>query len=240
MRHISWISLILLLCAGLAGQTPHDGGALLRAMHDRYQNDWYRTVSFTQKSTTIHPDGTTSSETWYEVAKLPGTLAIHIGDPRDGNGEILTDGQLKIYKARKVTSARPFVHMLLLLGFDVYRQPAATTIAETKGQGFDLSKIHTDTWEGEPVYVIGADRGDLRTKQFWISQSRLLFVRLIQPSRDGSHSTDTRFEDYRKLKPGWIAARCDFFTDGKETFREEYGDIRVNPNVGSKELSFGH
>lgn len=38
-------------------QEINTGEALLRAMHDRYQHDWYETLTFTQQSITHHPDG---------------------------------------------------------------------------------------------------------------------------------------------------------------------------------------
>jgi len=209
-----------------------NGEALLRAMHDRYQHDWYETLSFTQKSTIIKPDGTEQSDTWHEALLLPGKLRIDIGPPSDGNGAIFANNTVTSFKNGKVVSTRPLVHMLLVLGFDVYRQPAQKTIDEVKSEGFDLSKIREDTWEGEPVYVVGADKGDLKTKQFWIEKKRLLFVRLIEPDqRDPSVTADSRFAEYRKLAVGWVAARVDLYHDGKPVFREEYSDIQVNPKL---------
>src|SRR5579863_3782375 len=88
------------------------GEALLRAMHDRYQSSWYQTVTFTQKSTTYKPDGTSSAETWYEAALLPGKLRIDIGAPSQGNGFVLADGNVTIVKNNQVTGTRPLVNML--------------------------------------------------------------------------------------------------------------------------------
>src|SRR4051812_36508312 len=46
---------------------------LLAAMHDRYTGKWYRTLTFTQKSTYFRPDGTVlREETWYEAGSMPG------------------------------------------------------------------------------------------------------------------------------------------------------------------------
>src|ERR1035441_6092374 len=73
------------------GQEIRTGDALLRAMHDRYQATWYKTLTFTQKSTTYKPDGTNSAETWYEAAMLPGKLRIDIGPASGGNGYVLVD-----------------------------------------------------------------------------------------------------------------------------------------------------
>jgi hypothetical protein len=228
--------LVLLTLTSLAVTAQADdiktGEQLLQAMHDRYQHDWYETLTFTQKSTTHKPDGTTSSETWHEAMLLPGKLRIDIGPLSEGNGAIFNDGNLTSFKDGKAVKTVPFVHMLLVLGFDVYRQPPEKTIAEAKQEGFDLSKLHEETWQGEPVYVVGAEKGDLMSKQFWIEKKRLLFVRLLEPDRrDPSKTADSRFLDYRKTSPGWVSAAVEFYVDGKEAFSEEYSDIEVNPKL---------
>jgi cyclase len=52
-----------------------------------------------------------------------------------------------------------------------------------KRLGFDLATVHDDSWEGRPVYVVGARAGDLRTRQFWVDKERLVFVRRAAPRR---------------------------------------------------------
>ena len=210
-------------------QEINNGEAVLRAMHERYKASWYDTVTFTQKSTTYNPDGTTKVETWYEAALLPGKLRIDIGPAADGNGYVLADGNVTIMKDGKVSGSRPLVNMLLVLGFDVYRQDPQTTIDVVKTQGYDLTKLREDTWDGHPVYVVGAAKGDLQSRQFWVEKDTLLFVREMEPARsDPKKTEDIRFTDYRKLAGGWIAARVEVHVDDKMVFSEEYSDIRDN------------
>jgi hypothetical protein len=235
-RSAKWILIISAACilsvTSLRAQEIRTGEALLTAMHDRYAANWYDTVTFTQKSTTISPDGTSKSETWYEAAMLPGKLRIDIGPPADGNGVIIADGTLTAFKKGEISATRPLVHMLLILGFDVYRQPPQTTIDQVKGQGFDLTKLHEDTWDGQAVYVVGANKGDLQSKQFWIQKNNMFFVRMIEPDdRDKTKINDTRFVDYRQLSTGWIAAGVQFYVDGKKVFTEEYSEIQANPKL---------
>jgi len=97
MKRISLIAAILTLTLAHA-QNVTSGTDLLRAMHERYKSSWYQTVTFTQKSTTYKPDGTSSAETWYEAASLPGKLRIDIGPPANGNGYVLVDGDVSIIK----------------------------------------------------------------------------------------------------------------------------------------------
>jgi hypothetical protein len=234
-RCLAVLTLIALAAAPAAHAKPAriaDGKDLIRAMHDRYRHDWYQTLTFEQTSVTHHPDGTSRSEIWHEAALLPGRLRIDMGEPSQGNGALIADGTLTRFQAGKVTTSRPFVHMLLVLGFDVYRQPARRTIDEISGQGFDLTRLHEDTWEGEPVYVVGAAAGDLTTKQFWVDRKRLLFVRLIEPDEhDNAKTDDTRFTDYCRTSPGWVAARVEFYLAGKNVFSEHYSAIEVNPKL---------
>jgi len=228
--------LLLVLCTLSAAQQARDGESVIRAMHDHYQASWYKTVTFTQKSTTYNADGTTKVETWYEAASLPGKLRIDIGKPAEGNGYLMTDGTLTIMKNGEVTASRPYVNILLVLGFDAYTQDPMATTQVVKSEGYDLSKVREDTWEGKPVYVVGADKDDVKSKQFWVEKDSLLFVRVIEPSRhDPAKIDDVRFADYRKLAGAWIAARVEVHSDDKLTFSEDYtdiqGDVKLDPGV---------
>jgi outer membrane lipoprotein-sorting protein len=231
MKSTRWrLPLLVLLSLTLAdAQDVRSGEDELRAMHDRYAKTWYETLTFDQKSTTYNPDGTTKVDIWHEALKAPGKLRIDIGVPSDGNGYLMVDGMLTIFKAGTETENRPRVNMLLVLGFDVYRQAPETTAAVAKAEGYDLTKVHEETWEGQPVYVIGADKGDLKSKQFWVDKNRGLFVRLFEPTRaDPAKFQDVRFEDYREMDGGWVAARVEVYVDDKKVFSEEYSDIRCN------------
>jgi outer membrane lipoprotein-sorting protein len=228
---LSKLSLLLIvLTLNLAqAQTIRNGEDLLRAMHDRYKDSWYQTVTFTQKSTTYKSDGTSSAETWYEAALLPGKLRIDIGPATDGKGYIFSDGSVTVIKENKVVANVKDINMLLVLGFDVYRQDPEATIKVVKGEGYDLSKARQDSWEGKPAYVVGAEKGDLKSKQFWVAKDTLLFVREIEPARDdASKLDDIRFIHYQSLAGAWIAAGVEVYSDGKEVFSEDYSDIQAN------------
>ena len=222
-------AVFLLTALSAKSQEIRDGEALLAAMHARYEHSWYDNVTFTETADTLNPDGTTKNEIWYEALMLPGKLRIDVGPASDGNTRIFSDGGVTSFQNGKLLRTRPFVHMLLVLGFDVYRQPMRTTIDETKAQGFDLRQIHEENWEGQDVYVVGAQKGDLKSKQFWIEKKRLLFVRLLEADEhDPAQVHDDRFSDYRRLSVGWIAAHVEFYTGGKRVFVEQYSDIKEN------------
>ncbi len=229
MRKLLAFAIALIATTFVQAQTIHNGEDVLRAMQHRYATSWYQNVTFVQKSTTYKPDGSSSAETWYEAASLPGKLRIDIGPASNGNGYVLVDGNVAIVKDNKVAGSRPLVNILLVLGFDVYKQDPETTIMVVKGEGYDLSKVREDVWEGKPTYVVGADKGDLKAKQFWVAKDTLLFVRVIEPSQgDPSKLDDIRFIHYQPLAGAWIAAGVEVYSEGKKVFSEDYSDIQAN------------
>jgi outer membrane lipoprotein-sorting protein len=228
MKLIPLLAAVLIVSFADA-QEIRNGEDLLRAMHERYKNSWYQTVTFTQKSTTYKPDGTSSAETWYEAASIPGKLRIDIGSPTTGNGYVFVDGEVTVIKDNKVAATRHSVNMLLVLGFDVYRQDPDVTTRIVKEEGYDLSKLREDTWEGKPVYVVGAMAGDLKSKQFWVEKDRMLFVREIEPARSNAEERDDiRFTNYQRLAKAWIAAGVEVYSEGRKVFSEDYSDIQAN------------
>jgi hypothetical protein len=215
----------------VAAQNISTSAQLIAAMHDRYSGKWYRSLTFEQQSITHKPDGTTSTETWYEALLLPGKLRIDIGEHQSGNGMLFANNHLSIFRDGKLASERDYIHPLLVLGFDVYLQPPDATMQELKDLHLDLASFHEDSLEGRPAYVVGAKQGDLQTMQFWIDKERLYFVRLIQPDpKDPTHPKDIRFEDYKRVEGGgWVAEHVAVMVDGKLVFEEKYSDVKVNP-----------
>jgi hypothetical protein len=209
----------------LLNAPPRTGEELIQQMHARYDGKWYRSLTFVQ--TTTFADGRV--ETWYEAASMPGKLRIDIA-PVGDRSTILFSGD-SIYQWQKGTPrpGQPFVHPLMVLGFDVYTQPAARTLEQLRNLGYDLSKIRADTWQGRAVWVVGADSGDVRTKQFWIDQERLVFVRSLElVGRDAKVVSEIQFNRYRPLGQGWIAPEVQMIRDGKLVMKEEYDQVRTD------------
>ncbi len=92
---------------------------LVRAMHDRYVDSWYGTVTFTQATIRHGADGTADTTIWHEAMKSPGRLRIDIGSLGDGNGLLFATDTLFNIQGGKVTTRQPLLHPLLILGFDV-------------------------------------------------------------------------------------------------------------------------
>ncbi|HEY2808436.1 MAG TPA: hypothetical protein VGI91_06550 [Steroidobacteraceae bacterium] len=211
-------------------QAADDAGAgVVRQMHAKYQDAWFTTTRFAQKTTTYDAQGKASVESWYERIQLPGKLRIDVGPVGDGNAMILSDGQMHTFKHGSHIDSRPLVSLALLLGFDVYQQSPEATLAQLRHEGVDTARMHEDSWQGRPVLVVGAERGDLRSTQFWVDKERLLVLRIIMPSRNEAQTpADIHFLDFRKQPRGMIAARIDVYRDERLVMSEEYSDIETD------------
>jgi hypothetical protein len=106
---------------------------LVSAMQKKYGRSWYRTATFVQKTTDYDKDGNKKVSTWYEALSVPGSLRIDFTPVKEGNGILFTDRKIFTFKDGKQENSRPYVHPLMILGFDIYKLPAADVIETLKG-----------------------------------------------------------------------------------------------------------
>jgi hypothetical protein len=228
-------STVFAVLATLTGLThpPLTGRELLRAMHDRYVGKWYHTLTFTQLNTATAADGKQTHSTWLEYAALPGRLRIEFLPADSGRGALYVNDSQYVFRADTLARAGAFVHPLMVLGFDVYFDAVEKTAARLEGLKFDLSgPVREDTWDGRPVYVVGAKAGDLRSRQFWVDKERLVFVRLLEPAQqDSTQTNDIRFNKYQPAGSAWVSAEVAFLTNGKEVWLEQYTEIKTDVSL---------
>jgi hypothetical protein len=243
MRHLGSALCLLALASGCArgvNVSPSESPAitsadqLLEAMHHRYAGKWYHSLVFVQTSTYYRPDGAVSrTETWYEGLALPGRLRIDLGEPSRGNGVLYRGDSLYQVQGGRVSDRRVGGNPLLTLGFDVYAQPVAKTLAQLRGHGFDMAVTHVDSLDGQRMYVVGAGPRDSTRNQFWVDADRLLFRRMIQTDQRG-RTQDIRFEKYVQREGGWVAEEVRFLMGGRMFFHEAYAGVRVNVPLDDK------
>jgi hypothetical protein len=202
---------------------------LLEAMHDRYAGKWYRNLTFVQKSIYLKPDGTPNRvEMWYEAGSMPGVLRIDLGNPSLGNGVLYRSDSIYSFQGGRIVDKRKGHNPLMVLGFDVYAQPVPRTMAQLRAHRIDLSLLRRDSLDGRAVYVVGAGPGDSVSNQFWVDAERMLFVRLIESDTARRNARDIRFEKYVQHGGGWVAEEVKVLAGGRNVFREEYSNVRVN------------
>ena len=96
-------------CATAAGGAAEsritDAESLIRAMHDRYEGRWYRTLSFSQRTVRTPPGRPAVEDTWLEWGVVPGKLRIEFVN--QGGGAIYAnDSTYIIGRDGQVTARR--------------------------------------------------------------------------------------------------------------------------------------
>ena len=207
------------------------GHAVVAEMHDAYDGKWWRTLTFTQKTTFERPGREPELQTWYEAIVAPGKLRIDLGDPTVGNGVLYTADSLYVIRAGKVARTAAQGNEFLPLTVGVYTQPIATTIRELEQFGFDLDRSYTTSWQNRPAYVVGAaSAADTTSAQFWVDQERLILVRMIKKldPRPDAAAHDIRLDNYVRAGGGWLPTFISIAQAGGTTQLEEYTDWAVD------------
>ena len=218
-----------------AGDTtqPASGRELLQRMHDRWATGtpWFHTLTFTQRTTVVRRDGTQNVSTWYESVLAPDRLRIDFGDPSEGNGVMYTADSMYMVRAgrveRKSADGNPFLPFVI----GVYTQPLERTMAQLAPLNIDMSRVRSDSWQGRPVFVVGAsDTSDLSSAQFWVDAERLILLRMVlAPSGDVGGSgrpqpLDIHLDDYVEVGGGWLATKVAMYAGGAARQTEEYSE----------------
>jgi hypothetical protein len=201
-------------------------------MRARHAAGWYRTLTFVQRTVQTPPAGGAEQvSTWYETMALPGRLRIDT-DSTLRTGRLFANDSTYAVRDGQLRAAVPGHNALLVLGFDVYAQPAARSAAVLRTLGFPAGPVRADTWNGRPAWVVGGRPGDTRSPQYWIDRERLVFLRLLQPwPGDTTRTFEARFLDYRPLAGGWIAPKVEAYVAGRRVLLEEYSDLRAGVDV---------
>jgi hypothetical protein len=236
MRYVLLLCVLLVALSGAQASSIKTSEDVVQAMQKKYAKSWYKTLTFKQITTEFKEDGTTKASTWYEALSVPGKLRIDFDPIKDGNGILFVNDTIYSFKDGALDKSRPFTHPLLVLGFDIYFMPFQDAINKLKGLKFDLSVMHEESWQGRPVYVIGAKQGDLKSQQFWIDKKNLYFVRMLGPAgKDGALLQETQFNKYVKVKGGgWVSPEVIFMINGKTVTTEAYTEIRTDVPLDDK------
>ena len=206
---------------------------LVREMHDRYSGNWYSTLRFAQTNTFYTQAGKEETSRWVENLSVPGKLRIDFEPLASKSGLLILNNRVTTFDNGRKIDTRRSIQPILTLTADVYAIPSAVTIRRLDSLNIDLDKFRTAKLDNKPVYVVGANDGDLESNQIWIDADRLLLVRIIQQNKTGARTvvTDTRVADYRDIDGFPVAHRYMSSRDGKPYFREQYENVRVNARV---------
>jgi hypothetical protein len=203
---------------------------LIKAMHDRYDGKYLKTMSFLQNNTRYTATGEEQKSQWYEHIEIPGKLRIAFLPATQKSGLVQVDDRVASFDNGIRVDFRPSVNPLLLLTADVYVSPIATIMRGLDSLHVDPEMIRTDEWEGQPVYVVGAKSGDSTSNQMWVDRDQLRLVRFIQRQKAGDRTivSDIRVLSYKDMGGFDVPTEFLVIRNGRPVWREQYADVRLN------------
>jgi hypothetical protein len=97
----------------------------------------------------------------------------------------------------------------------------------------DMSRVRTGTWEGKPVWVVGAaSASDTTSPQFWVDTDQKLLRRMILSGGNGQAPLDVHLAGYERVGKGaWLATKIEMFQNGVRRQAEEYSGWKVDVPV---------
>jgi hypothetical protein len=216
------------------------GTDVLEQMRRKYNGNWFRTLTFTQKTTLAGRNGDPPTvQTWYETlsftAPTGGVLRIDVGNLADGNGNLATADSTWVLSGGKVTRATGSGNPFIPLIENVYLQPVTTTVQQLAPLHIDLSHLTDGTWEGRPAWVVGVTAvTDSTSPQFWIDKQRLALVRMILNLAPSGPPYDIQLGNLVATGGGWLATKVTMLRGGVARQTEEYSAWKTKVNLDPK------
>ena len=209
------------------------GSGVVKAMHDLYAGKFLKTMSFLQNNTAYTSTGQEQHSQWYEHLEVPGKLRIAFLPATQRSGLVQVDEKVASFDNGIRVDFRPSVNPMLLLTADVYAAPVPIIMRGLDSLSVDTEVIHTDEWEGRPVYVIGAKAGDSTSNQMWIDADKLLLLRFIQRGKSTEHPvvSDIRVGSYKEIQGYQIPTEFLVIRNGRPVWREQYANVRINEEL---------
>jgi len=203
---------------------------LIKAMHDRYDGKYLKTMSFLQNNTAYTTSGQEQKSQWYEHIEIPGKLRIAFLPATQRSGLVQVEDRVATFDNGIRVDFRPSINPLLLLTSDVYVAPVTAIMRGLDSLNVDGEIVRTDEWEGQPVYVVGAKAGDSTSNQMWVDRNHLRLVRFIQSSKAGERTmvSDIRIQNYKDIQGFEVPTEFLVLRNGRPVWREQYADVKVN------------
>ena len=204
-------------------------GQLLDAMQVKNRKDWFREFTFTQETIRYNQNGAVrDTAIWYEAVSYPDLFRIDYND----KGQFIIFRNDSSYRFQDYVFQRKGLEPqeFLLFKGGMYFISPAKVMEKLKAYGYDTSIFREDSINGRKAYVVGAEKGDLSTKQFWIDADHFYTVRRISSAGQG-RTLDVQYSDHKRVSGGWVEQTVTFYLDERLLQIEHYLDIDASKTL---------
>lgn len=224
---------ISLISFKYSNQNPKSTKELIKVMNKKYKGKWFNQFTFIQETIKFDEKGAEESkEIWYEAVNYPKKFRIDFGDISNGNTVIYDKDSSWSFENHKLKEIKHNPREFLLMKGGLYHQSIKKTITQLTNYGYDCSKFRTDKLNGKKVYVIGAEKNDLKSRQFWMDAEHFYMVRRIHSPREDL-VVDVIYSDHIATNGGWVEQTVKFWVNEKYYQIEYYKEINTTPKLNS-------
>ena len=104
---------------------------LIRAMHDRYADNWYKSLRFVQSNTFYTQSGGEQKSRWIQTLSVPGKLRIDFEPLSSKSGLLILNNRVTTFDNGKRVDSRRAIQGILTLTSDVFAIPPEVTSRRT-------------------------------------------------------------------------------------------------------------
>ncbi|MFQ3574955.1 MAG: hypothetical protein SNJ77_00815 [Cytophagales bacterium] len=224
------ILITLILNMFIASAQINSSEKLVTEMHKKYVGKFNKDITFIQMNTNYLENGKTELTTCYEAFHFPGKYRIDIGFTPNIDGVIHHNDSAYFFKEGKLVKKELELNDVLLLTGDIYFIEPKESLSKLRNLGYNTSIFREDVWDDKPVYVVGANKGDEKSPQFWIDKENLYLVRNINKSKETGKLEDAHYVEHEIVGNVWVENKVKIYSDGKLVRMEKYTE--VEPNKG--------
>ena len=188
----------------------YDSGTdLLMAMHAKHKDGPCKSYTFSQKNTHYKADTVSGHSVWHEAVEFPDKFSIHFGEKSAGNYVVFKNDSAFNYKSGKLVKQRKDENTLLLVLGGMYYRTFEDALLRLEKAGYKMNVLSSAYWMNNPVYVIGASKGDSLSNQIWVDQTSLRVLRIIEKINE-KDVMDMRFESHQDWCKGYVETKVSF------------------------------
>ncbi len=199
---------------------------VLQKMYSAYKGKWYKVLTYQDVIERYHHDSLTRVDSAYCTTVFPDLSRVDYGSIARGNAEIArSDSSFSFRRGKLFRSRKAEGDPVAFLDGVAYFNPFDTLTSQVQALGINLQKFYQTTWQGAPVYVIGASSDGEKANQLWIDKQKLVPVRLLLYS--DNQNDEYRFDNYIPLGKAWKATTTYSYGNGELLFKETVFNCKV-------------
>lgn len=223
------LSGLLILSLGSCTNKIDSTESMMKEIADRYNGKWFKQIKFNHTTSFYENDTVVKTESWSEEYNYPSQLIVKTNAKNSTDGQLYRNDSVYVFEDNEIAVNQKMIHDLLILSIDIYNMPLDKIMNRLEDLDYDISKFREDTYKGRKTYVIGAEKGNTTTNQFWYDAENLYLVKTIKNTPYGLQ--EITLNNYINIDgQGWIEQEMVVEMNSKLYLKEKYYNIQIPVN----------